>query len=62
MLLLGVGFTHLIDRTELVNGETSVTIFHSSYKSRDRGSNGTGTERVREREKKRTIVAGQNKR
>jgi hypothetical protein len=46
-------FIHLIESTELVNGETSVTILHSSQKSRDRGKNDTGTERERERERER---------
>jgi hypothetical protein len=37
------------DREDRVSGERSVTILHSSYKSRDSGKNDTGTERERER-------------
>jgi hypothetical protein len=48
-------FMHLTKTTELVSGETSVTVLHSSCKSRDRGKNNTGTER----ESKRMINGGQ---
>jgi hypothetical protein len=45
-------FIHLIERTELVSEETSVTILYSSKKSRNRGKMIQGQierERVRER-------------
>jgi hypothetical protein len=43
------GYT--LDREDRVSGETSVTILHSSWKSRDHGKNDTGKERERERER-----------
>jgi hypothetical protein len=41
------GYT-LLRRTKLVSGETRVMVLHSSYKNRDSGKYGTGTERERE--------------
>jgi hypothetical protein len=55
MLLLGVGVIHLLERTELVSGEKSVTVLHSSYKTRDRGKNDTGTEREKENDRGRPV-------
>jgi hypothetical protein len=52
---LGVGVIQLIERTDLVSGQTSVTVLRSRQKTRDRGKNDTRTERERERESKRTI-------
>jgi hypothetical protein len=51
-------YIYLVERTELVIGETCVTCVHSSLKSRDRGKKDAGTER--ERESNRTIEGGQN--
>jgi hypothetical protein len=50
-----LGYIHLVERTELVIGETSVTSLHSILKSRDRGKKGN-----RNGESKRTIEGGQN--
>jgi hypothetical protein len=50
--ILGVKI-YTLDREDRVSGETSVTVLHSSEKSRDREENDTGTEREREREQQR---------
>jgi hypothetical protein len=36
---------YTLDREDRVSGVTSVTLLHSSQKSRDRGKNYTGTEK-----------------
>jgi hypothetical protein len=51
-------FIRLIERTELVSGETIVTICIAVRGAEIVGKNDTGTERERERESKITIEGG----
>jgi hypothetical protein len=53
---LGVGIIHLIERTEIVSGQTCVTVCVAVRRAEIVGKNDTGTER----ESKRMIEGGQN--